>query len=36
MISAQKKERRDGPFDIQGGWDFLKKISLFPYKSEKN
>ena len=26
---------RDGPFDIQGGWDFLKKNSLFPYRSEK-
>ena len=27
---------REGPFDIQGGWDFLKKNSLFPYSREKN
>ena len=27
---------RDGPFDIQGGWDFFEKNSLFPYRREKN
>ena len=27
---------RDGPFDIQGGWDFFEKNSLFPNRSEKN
>ena len=27
---------RYGPFDIQGGWDFFEKKSLFPNISEKN
>ena len=27
---------RDGPFDIQGGWDFFEKNSLFRNRSEKN
>ena len=27
---------RDGPFDIQGGWDFLKNIVCFPTEAKKN
>ena len=30
------KQRRDGPFDIQGGWDFFEKNSLFPNRETKN
>ena len=36
VVTELNKNVRDGPFDIQGGWDFFEKNSLFPYRREKN
>ena len=36
MSAYPKSELRDGPFDIQGGWYFFEKNSLFPNRGEKN
>ena len=33
-IMIQVYHTGDGPFDIEGGWQFLKN-SLFPYNSDR-
>ena len=30
-----RSKLRDGPFDIQGGWDFFEKIVCFPLGAKK-